>query len=55
MRNLAIGLMRQGGRTNIAAAADRYRSRHRLPQDHLLRTHRPWMTSQAETEVAMAA
>ncbi|WP_329347224.1 transposase [Streptomyces sp. NBC_01261] len=27
LRNLAIGLMRQAGWTNIAAAADRYRSR----------------------------
>ncbi|WP_269664832.1 hypothetical protein [Streptacidiphilus rugosus] len=27
LRNLAIGLMRQAGWTNIAAAADHYRSR----------------------------
>ncbi|MFF0000912.1 hypothetical protein [Streptomyces avermitilis] len=27
LRNLAIGLMRQAGSTNIAAAADHYRSR----------------------------
>lgn len=27
MRNLATGLMRQAGWTNIAAAADHYRSR----------------------------
>jgi hypothetical protein len=27
LRNLAIGLIRQAGRTNIAAATDHYRSR----------------------------
>ncbi|MFE3991565.1 hypothetical protein ACFXPW_07685 [Streptomyces goshikiensis] len=41
LRNLAIGLMRQAGWSNIAAAADHYRSRRPSPQDHFLRTRRP--------------
>ncbi|WUH90216.1 ISAs1 family transposase [Streptomyces sp. NBC_00433] len=47
LRKLAIGLMRQAGWTNIAAATDRYRSRHHPPQDHLLRTHQPCARQQA--------
>jgi hypothetical protein len=46
MRNLAIGLMRQAGWTNIAAATDHYRSRPehataRPARSHRLRTHSP--------------
>jgi hypothetical protein len=44
LHNLAIGLMRQTEWANIAAAVGYYRSqtRHCPPQDHLLRTRRPW-------------
>ncbi|WP_406383451.1 hypothetical protein [Streptomyces sp. NBC_01618] len=41
LRNLAIGLMRQAGWTDIAAAADHYRSRSRAARSRNLRTHQP--------------
>ncbi|MBK3635080.1 ISAs1 family transposase [Streptomyces sp. MBT97] len=46
LRNLAIGLIRRAGRTNIAAPADHYRSRPPARDSHApthrLRTHLPW-------------
>uniref|UniRef100_A0AAU1IC96 ISAs1 family transposase n=1 Tax=Streptomyces sp. NBC_00180 TaxID=2903632 RepID=A0AAU1IC96_9ACTN len=45
LHNLAIGLIRQAGWTNIATAADHYRSppaRNSHAPTHNLRTHRPW-------------